>query len=100
MEHGIDISTQRARQITRRDLAHFDKIYALADDVYHEIKLIAGHHSMEKVDYFLNELYISFDNHVSKNDSVPDPYYSGEQAYRHVYDLVDKTCDAIIKRYK
>ncbi len=49
---------------------------------------------MSRVDYFLNEL------RLGKNESVPDPYYGGEEGYQEVYDLIDITCDAIIARYK
>jgi protein-tyrosine phosphatase len=104
-EHGIDISNYCARRFKASDLVRYDRIYAFADDVYREIKRIGGPAAdMSRVDYFLNEL---FEAHVeiphfklTKNASVPDPYYGAEADYRLVYELVDKTCDAIIARYK
>ena len=72
----------------------YDIIYAFAHDVYSEIKHIGGSRAdMNKVDYFLNEL------HKGSNRSVPDPYYGTEEGYNTVYDLIDKTCDAIIENY-
>lgn len=69
-EHGIDISYQRATKFSVADFAAYDKIYALAHDVYTEIQRIGGKNAdMTKVDYFMNEL------HPNKNESVPDPYY-------------------------
>jgi protein-tyrosine phosphatase len=94
-QHGIDISGQRARKLTREDLKSFDLVYAMATDVYREIAQIAGHESrMEKVILFLDELQ------QGTGKSVPDPYYGSKQGYTVVYDLVNATCDAIIEKYQ
>jgi protein-tyrosine phosphatase len=95
--HGIDISGQRARKFVAADFAKYDKIYAMAADVYDEIDGIGGRHAdMSKVDYFLNEL----PDNTTKNASVPDPYYGGESGFTEVYEMIDKICDAIIARFK
>lgn len=94
-KNGIDISAQRARQFTAADFALYDKIYAMAEDVYNEIAGIGGRRAdMTKVDYFLNEL------ETGCNASVPDPWYGTEGGYTAVYEMIDKTCDAIIEKYK
>ncbi len=91
--NGIDISSQRARQINRRDFEQYDIIYALATDVYEEIRRISRSDAeMKKVVLFMNEL------NAGKNESVPDPYYGAEDGYTTVFELIDKTCDAIIRR--
>lgn len=93
--HGIDISDQRARKFTADDFVAYDKIYAMAGDVYSEIERIGGAHAdMSKVDYFLNEL------NKGSNASVPDPWYGEEDGYTVVYDLIARTCDAVIKNNK
>ena len=93
--HGIDISMQRAVKFTADSFFGYDKIYAMAADVYEEIKQIgAAGADMSKVDLFLNEL------HPGMNESVPDPYYGAEEGFNPVYEMIDKTCDAIIKKYK
>lgn len=91
--HGIDISGQRARQFTANDFERFDKIYALAADVQAEIGQVP--HRLEdgrKVCLFLNEL------HPGANESVPDPWYGPEAGYLPVYDLIAKTCRAIVAK--
>jgi protein-tyrosine phosphatase len=94
LQNGIDISDQRARRFTRADLAKYDIIYALATDVYAEIESIIGKNTdSSNVKLFLNELQ------PGTNASVPDPYYGGQDGYTHVYDLIDQTCEAIIKKY-
>ena len=95
MAHGIDISMQRAKKFVSTDFAEYDKIYAMAGDVYKEIKRIGGLGAdMNKVEYFLNEL------HPGKNESVPDPYYGDESGYKVVYEMIEKTCTAIVENYK
>ncbi len=94
-EHGIDISGQRARKFVQEDLQRFDKIYAMAIDVYNEIKGIAGKNAdLSNVELFLNEL------EPGSNRSVPDPWYGPEAGFVPVYDLIDETCNAIIEKYK
>ncbi|MBA3828225.1 MAG: low molecular weight phosphotyrosine protein phosphatase [Taibaiella sp.] len=92
--NGVDISSQRARQFTAADFGQYDKIYAMAEDVYEEIKRIGGRKGdMSKVELFLNEL------EPSSNASVPDPWSGQEDAYVPVYNMIDRTCDAIIAKY-
>lgn len=92
--NGIDISNQRARRFIVDDLETYDKIYALASDVIEDMKLIAGRKfNPKRVDLLMNELY------PGKNMDVPDPYYGSESGYHEAYDLIDKACDAIIKKY-
>lgn len=94
-EHGVGIGNQRARKFTAEHLAQYDKIYAMADDVYKEMKQIAGKDAdMGNVDLFLNELK------PGTNLSVPDPWYGGEEDFKRAYKLIDATCDAIIEKYK
>lgn len=94
-EKEIDITEQRAMKFTAAHFNQFDIIYAFAGDVYDAIRRIGGSKAdMNKVDYFLNEL------HKGSNMAVPDPYYGTEEGYTTVFDLIDKTCDAIIENYK
>ena len=102
LEHGIDISDLIATRFTQADFRNYDKIYAFADDVYREIMVIGGPAAdRSKVDYFLNELYKgTSEGLISKNESVPDPYYGNEEGYRLVFNLIEKTCNRIIENYK
>jgi len=103
MAHGIDISDFRASKFLAADFENYDLIYAMAGDVYEEISRIGGRFAdMEKVDYFLNELYRSAGSGsgIEVNASVPDPYYGAEEGFLEVYEMINKTCDAIIANYK
>jgi len=91
--NGINICNQRARRFVPEDFDRFDKIYALAKDVLHEIKHIAKNKFDEsKVDLLMNELY------PGKNMDVPDPWSGPEKGYHEAYELIDAACDAIIKK--
>ncbi len=91
--NGIDISQQRSRPFTAKDVDHFDKIYAMATDVLDDIKKIAGKkYDATKIDLFLNEL------NPHSNADVPDPWYGAEDGYHKVYALIEATCDAMIQK--
>ena len=98
MENGVDISQQRARRLNQKDFREYDKIYAMATDVYEDIQAFGSSlldlEGMTKVDLFLNELY------PECNGSVPDPWYGPEEGYKEVFELIDKTTTAIINNYK
>jgi len=92
-QNGINICNQIARKFEAQDFEKYDKIYVMAADVMQDIKRIAGKYfDANKADYFLNKL------HVGKNEDVPDPWYGDEDGYTKVYDLINKTCDAIIAK--
>jgi protein-tyrosine phosphatase len=91
---GIDISNQISRRIRVEDFSFYDKIYAMAEDVVSDMKRLAGNSFDEnKVSLFLEEL------HPGKNKNVPDPWYGNEDGYTEVYEMIDKTCDAIVSKY-
>jgi protein-tyrosine phosphatase len=93
--NGVDISMQRASKFSAADMEAYDKVYAMADDVYNEIRRIAGTGAdAAKLELFLNEL------EPGSNASVPDPWYGPEMGYHAVYDMINRTCDAIIEKYK
>lgn len=94
LQHGIDISAQRAARFTARDLEQYDVIYAMATDVYADISSIcSGKKGMDKVKLFLSEL------EEGSTDSVPDPWYGDDSGYLPVYQLIEQTCRAIVQRY-
>ena len=92
-QSGINICNQLARQFEAKDFEQYDKIYVMAADVMQDVKKIAGKYfDASKADYFLNEL------NTGENEDVPDPWFGDEDGYIKVYDLVNKTCNAIIAK--
>lgn len=94
-KHGIDISQQRARRFSASDIGKFDRIYAMSADVLKEIRHITGtSFDGQKISLFLNESY------PGSNRSVPDPWYGPEDGYTEVFDMIEKTCEKIVTKYR
>ena len=93
-KHGIDISKQRARKFTTTDFDNFDLIYAMDENNFHDIlKLSRNNSDKQKVKMILNEI------HPNTNNSVPDPYYGGNEGFENVFQMLDEACEIIIKKY-
>ena len=93
-QNNIDISRQISRNFVADDFNIYDKIYAMAGDVITDIESISGKDfNKDKAMLFLNEL------EPGQNKDVPDPWFGGEEGYHEVFDLINKTCDAILINY-
>lgn len=91
---GIDITNQQGRRFVKEDFERYDIIYAMAADVMDEIKRIGRDKFAEaKVKLILNETY------PGENRDIPDPWYGAEPGYHEVYDLLEESCEAIIKNH-
>jgi protein-tyrosine phosphatase len=92
--NGVDICSQRARLYIKNFILEYDKIYVMDAQNYNDVKRISGNlWDPSKVDLLLNEL------HPGENRGVQDPYYGTEPGYHEVYNLIEKACDNIIKKY-
>lgn len=91
-EYDIDISNQRARQITAHDFDQFDYIFAMDNSNYRNIIALANNEEdKRKVTLFLNY------THPNQEKAVPDPYYGGEEGFEKVYQLLNDACDVFLK---
>ena len=92
-KYNIDLNNQRARQFSRKDFDEFDIIYAMDKNNYANlISLADNNEERNKIKMILNEL-----NHDSFQ-SVPDPYYGGQEGFEKVYKLLDKACEKIVSK--
>ena len=90
-KYNIDLSSQRARQFSRKDFEDFDIIYAMDTSNYaHLISLSETKEEQEKIRLILNEIT------PLACESVPDPYYGVGNGFQIVYDMLDKACDKIV----
>ena len=91
-KYNIDLTPQRARQFSRADFDEFDVIYAMDTNNYaHLISLAETKEERDKVRMILNEI------NPFACESVPDPYYGGENGFQNVYDMLDKACGKIVQ---
>lgn len=91
--HGIDISKQVSRPITKADFESFDHIYCMDIDVYEDVISKANNEEQRnKISLFLEA---SGDH---KNAEVPDPYWGDMKDFEDVFQLLDKGCDKIAEQ--
>jgi len=88
--HGIDLSSQCARQFSAADFNRFDRIYAMDNSNYADILSLArNNEDRQKVELLLNA------SHPNSDMSVPDPWYGGDEGFERVFELVDEACEKI-----
>ena len=91
-KYFIDLNQQRARQFSRSDFDEFDIIYAMDTNNYaHLISLTSSSTERNKIRMILNEI------NPNACQSIPDPYYGGDNGFQDVYNMLDKACEKIIQ---
>ena len=89
IDHGVDLSSQRARQVHESDFYYYDYIIAMDSDNLERLKSIRpseGHSNIKlMLDYSKKNL----------GASVPDPYYEGK--FNEVFEMVYSACELFFK---
>ncbi len=82
--HDVDISGQRARQVTIEDFERFDLIIALDEKNYNDLKRL-GAKSLVKLGSFGHD-----------DEDVPDPYFfPGYDGFDKVYTMIE-SCVSVL----
>ena len=89
--HGIDISGQRARQLTPEDFELFDMIFAM--DRSNESTMRARAPSSRH-----DRIFLFLDHTLGSRADVPDPYYGGVDGFEDVYQLLREGCTELVSR--
>ena len=85
--HGLDISHQRARQITKKDIETFELIIALDDKNLHDLKAMGGTNVQKLGAYGYN------------SEDVPDPYFfPGYEGFEKVYEMIESCVTNLLKQ--
>ena len=79
---GYDISYLKARQIEKADFERFNYILAMDQSNKKELLKLAP-------DIFKGKIGLLLDYGDSAHREIPDPYYSGDQGFELVLDLVE-----------
>ncbi|SFV52281.1 Low molecular weight protein tyrosine phosphatase [hydrothermal vent metagenome] len=86
--HGIDISSHRARQISKEDIAKFDIIVALDSKNRADLEAMGAVDVLRLGDFGYN------------GADVPDPYFfDGFEGFLEVYDMCEKCTRNLIDEY-
>ena len=92
-KHGVDISDQRAMHFNPIFFEEFDLIFAMDKQNSIDLqKLARNEEERNKVKLILKD-----GSGVAHN--VPDPYYDGDEAFEHVYQLLDDATNGLITNY-
>jgi len=91
LQHGIDISGQRARQVTPEDFDRFDIIFAMDRSNEATMRARAPSSRHDKIKLFLEHT-------LGSRADVPDPYYGGEDGFEDVYQLLREGCSELVSR--
>jgi len=94
-KHGIDISDERAMKLSPYHLEEYDHIFAMDRSNYSDILMLTRDDAeRKKVDMFMNL------SKPSKNKSVPDPYYGGDEGFRQVYQMLKESAEVLVEKIK
>lgn len=89
-EHGIELRS-RARQFEKNDLEEFDLIVAMDRENLANIKSLDGSKDYEEKIVLLRD----FDPNPGDGE-VPDPYFGGMDGFKNVFDIVKRSCKALL----
>jgi protein-tyrosine phosphatase len=82
--NGIDITGHRARQVCRDDFDKFHIIFVMDRDNAAALRKIAPAGKSEKIRL------------LRGNGEIPDPYYSGDAAFRSTFQIIESCLYAIV----
>lgn len=92
-KYGIDITSQRARQIRKSDFTQFDLILTMDFSVHEQIsKITSDPEHLNKIKLFMEYA------EATKAIEVPDPYYGGPEEFEAVFSMIDDACEKIAKK--
>jgi protein-tyrosine phosphatase len=89
--NGIDISSQRARQIAADDFAAFDYVLAMDGDNLATLLRDAPSAYQDRVQLFLNF------GTANQGGDVPDPYYGGPEGFDEVFEMVQDAAQELLR---
>jgi len=87
--HGIDISTQRARQVRPSDFNDFDLIIAMDADNFADLEHLQSSKNPQQL-----VMCLQFSKASDLRD-VPDPYYGDQDGFEHVMTILKDACHGI-----
>ena len=92
-KYGVDISDQRAMHFNPIFFEEFDLIFAM--DKQNSIDL----QQLARTEEERNKVKLILKDGLGEAKNVPDPYYENDEAFDHVYQLLDKATDGLIEKY-
>lgn len=88
--HGVSLEGQRARPVRPSDFDAFDVIVAMDADNLKQLKARCPREHQGKL-----RLMREFD--PQGDGDVPDPYYGGRAGFTVAYEMVERSCAALLE---
>ncbi len=90
---GYDLSSLRARQVTRADFQQFDLILAMDKSNLADLQRLNAEAGKAEVDLYLRRYGLP-------QEEVPDPYYGDGQGFALVLDLLEQASQALLNEVR
>ncbi len=90
-QNGIELFGH-ARRVRAEDLLGFELILAMDRSNLKDLTDLASGSGSRAV----IKLFREFDPEPNRDPDVPDPYYGGPAGFEHVFEIVDRTCRALV----
>jgi len=90
-ERGVELEG-RARQVEPSDFAAFDLIVAMDRSNLADLRHLAPDDTARAKVRLLRD----FDPDIDGQADVPDPYHGGSRGFEHVFDIVHRSCAALL----
>ncbi len=88
-KHGVALPS-RARQVTPADLDLFDHVLAMDRENLRDLERMSRRSARARVRLLREH------DPVRDGDDVPDPYYGGPSGFDLVYEMVHRSCSALL----
>ena len=86
---GLDLSSQRARQVRPEDCENFDYVLTMDEENYRAVAALCQGSAVVRP-------FLDFAT-ASPEREVPDPYYGGPDGFEHVLDLVEEASEGLLE---
>ncbi len=91
-QYGVRLPS-RARKFEYADFEDFDLILPMDSSNMYNLK------SIDRKNRFHDKMYMMRDfDPKPENGDVPDPYYGGMKGFENVYQILDRSCDALLDK--
>ncbi|MFT5781315.1 MAG: protein-tyrosine phosphatase [Pseudomonas sp.] len=90
---GYDLAQLRGRQVVAEDFNRFEFIFAMDQSNLQYLRSIQPTTGLAQLDLLLRRYQLPI-------SEVPDPYYSAEEGFEQVLDLLESACDGLVAELK
>lgn len=95
IKRGYNLTSRARRFDPNNDFDRFDYIIGMDRQNVNDLKSIARNKNERKKIYLMT----NFSIHTTY-DSVPDPYFGGDAGFELVYDILEDTCEGLLRKIR